>query len=342
MHLIDQELELMIHGKFSEAWNICEQLHTTIPQDLRHQFNRGWFLLNQGKFQEGFQTLESGRYLSVYGSPRIKTNKQIWNGVDSLEGKTVIMNMEGGYGDMMIHIRFAKDIKNRGGKCIVCCHPDVRSLFSRIEGVYKCIDLNELYYTYHDYWIPAFSAGWLTGNTYETLYKNPYIIPNKNSVDLWTNIIKSDKLKVGIRWSGSPEFEHQQFRIFPAENVIDLHIVSDKIQLYSLQRDNDIKELPDEVIDLQNLLISWEDTAAAISNLDLVITSCTSIAHLSAAMGKPTWIIVPILPYHVWAYGKEHSPWYSDTTKIYRQTEFGNWNEPFVNIKNDLIEFIGD
>jgi len=83
--------------------------------------------------------------------------------------------------------------------------------------------------------------------------------------------------------------------------------------------------------------LSWEDTAAAIENLDLMITSCTSIAHLSAAMGKRTWIIVPILPYHVWAYGGDHSPWYQRSTKIYRQTTFGNWDAPFAKIEQDLV-----
>ena len=125
---------------------------------------------------------------------------------------------------------------------------------------------------------------------------NPYISANPLSVDVWKNIIKSDKIKVGIRWSGSPLFEHQQFRIFPPEPLIDLHKYKE-VQFYSLQRDTDTRELPEEIIDLQHLIISWEDTAAAIMNLDLVITSCTSIAHLAGALGKRTWVISPILPF---------------------------------------------
>jgi ADP-heptose:LPS heptosyltransferase len=81
-----------------------------------------------------------------------------------------------------------------------------------------------------------------------------------------------------------------------------------------------------------------EDTAACIENLDLVITSCTSIAHLSAAMGKPTWVIVPVLPYHVWAYGDQHSPWYQDTTKVFRQKTFGKWDHPFDRIEQELVD----
>jgi ADP-heptose:LPS heptosyltransferase len=142
---------------------------------------------------------------------------------------------------------------------------------------------------------------------------------------------------VGIRWSGNPKFEHQQFRIFPPEMLIDLHKDNDHIQFYSLQRDNDLRELPSEIQDLNHILISWEDTAAAIENLDLIITSCTSIAHLASAMGKPTWVIVPILPYHIWAHGDRHSPWYSEQTVVYRQNKFGQWTDTFQQVRDELL-----
>ena len=73
-------------------------------------------------------------------------------------------------------------------------------------------------------------------------------------------------------------------------------------------------------------------------NLDLLITSCTSVAHLSAAMGLPTWVIVPILPYHVWACGDQHSPWYPETTRVFRQKQFSHWDETFEEVENCLVE----
>lgn len=337
MHLIDQQLNLMLRGNFKEAWEISEKLEETMPNDYRHMFNRGWFLLQQGKYQEGFQSLEAGRFLSVYGSPRLNTDKPIWNPKNSLVNKTVIINMEGGYGDCIIHIRFANEIKKRGGKAIICCHPSLNCLFERVIGVYKCISIHDIKRTPHDYWIPSFSCSWLFGHEYETIPNEPYIIPKRESIDIWKTFLQTDKkLKVGIRWSGSPKFEHQQFRIFSADNLINLYKDYNDIEFYSLQRDDDIRELPSNIRDLENFLLSWEDTAAAIENMDLIITSCTSIAHLSAAMGKKTWVIVPLLPYHVWAYGGDHSPWYPKTTKVYRQTNFESWKEPFDLIRKDL------
>ena len=335
MHLIDQELNLMIRGRFAEAWKLAQELEASDPNDPKAKFNRGWFLINQGKLQEGFQCLEYGRSLKVYGSPKINTTKPIWDQGD-LTGKTVILNMECGYGDQMIYARFATEIWKRGGICIMCCEKSLHPLFLRIPGVKECITLDQVSSTYHDCWIPGFSASWLFGHEFDTLPNEPYIFANDKSVDIWKTILNSEKIKVGIRWSGSPLFEHQQFRIFPAQNLINLYKDFSHIQFYSLQRDTDTKELPEEISDLQHLIISWEDAAACIANLDLVITSCTSIAHLASAMGKPTWVIVPILPYHVWAYGGDHSPWYQNTTRVFRQTKFGDWTNTFDNVRKEL------
>jgi hypothetical protein len=342
MHLIDQQLRHMVMGEFEKAWQISELLEKdeslTQNERFRANFNRGWFKLNQGDYQAGFKLLEYGRSLNVYGGAKLPTNKPIWDGSD-LNGKVVIMNCEGGFGDNIMSARFATEIHKRGGECIIICDPKIHSLFSRIVGVKKCIATTDVSTTYHDFWVPGFSCSWLFGHTVDNFPNLPYITPKYESVEVWKAFIKKDKkYNIGIRWSGNPKFEHQQFRIFPAELLINIHKEFPNIQFYSLQRDEDVRELPEEIVDFNHFLISWEDTAACIANLDLVISSCTSVAHLSAAMGKPTWIVVPLLPYHTWAYGGDHSPWYQKTTRIFRQEKFTEWHQPFDKIKQELIK----
>jgi hypothetical protein len=340
MHLIDQQLNLMIRGRFDEAWKISEQLNKEFPDDPRANFNRGWHLLNKGDFVGGHQTLECGRHLGVYGDPKIDTTKPIYKDED-LTNKVVILVLEAGLGDQIINVRFATEIWKRGAKCVVVAHPSLHSVIQRVAGVDRCITRDDVPNTYHDFWIPGFSAGWVLGFDYSTLPNEPYIFSKFESINVWANMFQTDrKYKVGIRWSGNPLFEHQQFRIFPAEKLISLHEDFDNIQFYSLQRDHDVRELPENIVDLQHTLISWEDTCACIHNLDLVITSCTSIAHVSAAMGKPTWVIVPILPYHIWAKEGNTSPWYKETTRLFRQKVFGGWEEPFCEIREELKLFL--
>jgi len=365
MHDIDKMLLLSLEGKHAEAWEISEKLEKIGPEKildregkntqdiwLRHCFNRGWHLVQKGEFQKGFQLLECGRYLNTYGGGLLKTDKSIFNPeVHKTKNKSVILSLEGGYGDEIIHARFATHIKRifKFSKIYIACDPSLKSLFSRIEDVDGIITRAEADTVKHDYWIPGFSAAWICGFDYETLPNKPYIMPNELSVNLWKSIINSEKKKVGIRWAGNPKFEHQQFRTFNAQWLLKMAEAFPDVQFYSFQRDNNLEELPENITNLENLIISWEDTAAAIMNMDLMISSCTSVAHLSAALGKETWVITPILPYHTWAHGAPENPgergsktsaWYN-SIKVYRQIYKEKWQDTFEEIYKDFEEKFG-
>ena len=75
-------------------------------------------------------------------------------------------------------------------------------------------------------------------------------------------------------------------------------------------------------------LDTWEDTAKAVASCELVVTSCTSVAHLAGAMGVPTWIVVPYVSYYLWTYPGAVTPYY-DSMTLYRQTKVDSWEEPF-------------
>ena len=352
MHPIDKQLQHMLRGEFDEALMISDELEA-LGKDkildpsgkpnpemwLRHNFNRAWFYLQQGKFKEGSMLLESGRHINVYGGALLNTKAPIFNPEQhEIKGKSIIISLEGGFGDEVIHARFAQSYKKLGAKkVILACSPELKSVFKRIPGVDAVIQRDEAMTVPHDFWVPGFSAGWVANHTYEDLPNEPYLSSNDMSMQIWSGIITSEKKRVGIRWAGNPKFEHQQFRKFPPEFMFELAKYED-IQLYSLQRDSNLESLPENVIDVQKWLWGWEDTVAAIMHLDLVITSCTSIAHIAAALGKETWVLPPILPYHTWATGAPHavtSPWYP-SVKLYRQEEYQKWNKTFQRLYRDL------
>jgi hypothetical protein len=358
MHDIDLMLQLQLEGKNKEARAISDKLDHQGPdgildatgkntQDiwLRHSFNRGWFILQEGDYQKGSQLLENGRFINVYGNPPLYTKAPIFNPDEhDIKGKSIIVSLEGGYGDEIIHARFATSYKKMGAeKVYIASSPELVSLFSRIEGVDGVILRNQAHTVNHDFWVPGFSSGWVAGHTFDDFPNEPYLKAKPDSVQVWKTVVSSEKPKVGIRWAGNPKFEHQQFRRFPPNFILNLSKYSDEMKLYSLQRDHNIVELPNNIIDLQHLLISWEDTAAAIENLDLVITSCTSVAHLAASMGKETWVIVPILPYHTWTHNSPDStttPYYKNV-KLFRQKTPGKWDETFQEIYTALEEKFG-
>jgi hypothetical protein len=354
MHEIDQMLKLQLEGKHKEARVLSDKLENIGPnkildpngkntQDIwmRHCFNRGWFLIQDGDYQKGCQLLENGRFLNVYGSPPLRTDAPIFNPEQhSIKDKSIIISLEGGYGDEIIHARFATSFKKQGARAVyIAAAPELISVFERIEGVDKVILRNQANTVSHDYWVPGFSAGWISGHSFDNFPNQPYLSANNDSVEIWKSMINSDKIKVGIRWAGNPKFEHQQFRRFP-ENFITNLSKYPELQVYSLQKDHNLVQLPEGVTDLQHFLISWEDTMAAISNLDIVITSCTSIAHIAAGMGKETWVLVPILPYHTWTFGSPEnrgSPYYN-CVRLFRQTEKSKWNDTFQSLYKELEE----
>ena len=354
MHEIDEMLKLQLEGRHEEARVLSDKLEAIGPEKIldpngkntqdiwmRHCFNRGWFLIQDGDYQKGCQYLENGRFLSVYGSPPLRTDAPIFNPEQhNIVGKSIIISLEGGYGDEIIHSRFATSFKNAGAsKVYIASAPELVSVFERIEGVDGVILRNAAHTVQHDYWVPGFSAGWVAGHTFENFPSKPYLTPRADSVEVWKSMINSDKVKVGIRWAGNPKFEHQQFRRFP-ENFITNLAKYPELQLYSLQKDHNLVALPEGVTDLQHFLISWEDTMAAISNLDIVITSCTSIAHIAAGMGKETWVLVPVLPYHTWTYKSPEnrgSPYY-ETVRLFRQNTKSKWNDTFQSLYKELEE----
>lgn len=329
--------------------------NNTIDIWMRHCFNRGWFLLQDGKYREGSQLLEYGRHLRTYGNPPIRTSKPIYNPSEhDIQGKTILLALEGGAGDEVIHVRFAKSFKDLGAsRVIVSTSHNLQSVVSRVDGVDDVYTTEDIVNDYdkesiqYDFWIPAFSAGWVAGHTLADLPNSPYLSVNDIFKEEWVEKIDSlnpsNKIKVGIRWAGNPKFEHQQYRKFPTEFITNLQKYQ-QIQLYSFQRDDNLIDLSDSsIVDLNEELISWEDTIAALDCMDLVITSCTSVAHVASALGKETWVLVPILPYHIWSFGSPlttTTPYYK-SSRIYRQQRAGEWNDTFQLLYRELESKFG-
>lgn len=321
LHPLDAALQCSING----YPDIAEDILRNQPQDdVRVLFNLGWHEMRHGNMKKGFEHLNYGRYINVFGLPAI--SGKLWKDED-LQGKVLLFRCEGGFGDQIVNFRFAKKFKEMGALVLVSCSNELKELFSR-HG-YICIDNEAIQYTHYDYWVPAMSAPYLLDMEYDDLDGSPYITPS-SPIKLFS---KSNTLKVGIRWSGNPQFEDEQHRRFPPELMIGLNDIQNTT-FYSLQRDeNCVDGLP--FADLRDRMKSWEDTVNIIAGLDLVITSCTSIAHLSGAMGIQTWIVTPIMPYYTWAIPGEKSNWYNSVT-LFRQTKYGEWGDVFTNIRTEL------
>lgn len=315
MHPLDLALKLAIEGEADLSERI---LRAQPAHDPRAAFNLGWHELRHGNLLRGMDLMSAGRLLHVFGSPPLQTDAPIWRGPDP----TILLRSEGGLGDHIINARFATELAKHG-RVILATHPSLVELLSTVPGVSEVVpDDGEI--PAHDYWVPAMSAPYVLKMEYANLSGAPYLTATPRQLD--------GDFKVGLRWSGNPQFEHEQHRRFPPELMLALADIPG-VTAYSLQRDDDLRDVP--FTDLRDELTDWSATASLLAGLDLVITSDTSVAHCAAALGVETWVVVPILPYYVWALPGERTPWY-DSVRVYRQTTYGDWTAPFAAITEAL------
>lgn len=342
--LLDLGLLYSWQGKIKQSWECVKEYTEKFPDDDRAQYNKGWHLILRGEFLEGYKLMDRGRKVKLR-SKNIISSQPMWNGED-VKGKHILFYAEAGFGDEIVYVRFAKEIAKLGARVIVIASPGLVPIFARIPEI-ACVVARKLSFgdvsgdpdiaqgIYHDYWIRSLTAPIPLKTEWGDIHGEPYITPHPDYVKKFASYIKSDKKKIGVRWLGQsgPDYEN---RIFPRDQFFDA-VSQDHVQLYSLQKDHSDDDLPKHIVDLEIVLDTWEDAAGAIANLDLVISSCTSIAHLSAAMGKTTFIITPVMMYATWAFPGDLPPWY-DSAILYRQEQYGEWHQPFNRIKKALGE----
>jgi hypothetical protein len=164
----------------------------------------------------------------------------------------------------------------------------------------------------------------------------PYLSTDPALVDAWAeDPALSDGLRIGITWQGNPVYVRDHLRSFRLER---LEPVARRpgVRLYSLQKGYGSEQLAEltgrfPVTDLGGRLNDLLDTAAVMTNLDLVIASDTSLAHLAGALAVPVWVALPVEADWRWSVGREDSPWYP-TMRLFRQNRWGDWDDVFARI----------
>ena len=243
---------------------------------------------------------------------------------------------EAGIGDEFINVRFMNHLKRLNINPIWFTErKDLAKVFN--NNHYKTItSLDELGVEDGEiYWCHSMDLPVLLNLKYEDLWNGPYIKATKKS-----NLTLNNKLKIGIRWQGNPDYDNDLHRSVPLKDIWET-IKDIDASFYSLQRDDGVEEVYNfpEIYPLhENHLDTFEDTLSVINDLDIIITTCTSIAHAAAAMDKKTFVFSPMSSYYIWCYSKNQpkSPWYGDNVKLLRQKRPRYWNEPLEELRKCL------
>jgi len=343
---LDLSLLNATEGNYEESIDCLNQLEDYSPTRYHVIYCMGYYEMLNGNLLQGFTSMNQGRYVGLWGNKYLNTKKPFLHSDEQdIKNKTILINMEAGLGDQIVFIRFIKDLKERYNTTnIISCNKSLIPVFEKLDYIDMIIDSEQFNDSLpFDYWIPSMYLPVLLKTEFKDLNGEKYLTPNKEYTDKYKDTISQNNKKksIGLRWLGQPGDDYIT-RVFPEQlmfNVFD--DMKDKFNLFSLQKDfPNKKEIPNNIIDLDNEMDSWNSTMGIIENLDLVITSCTSIAHISAAMGKETWVIIPKSPYYVWISENgftENTPWYNSVT-LFQQEKYGEWQDVFDKIKKKLKE----
>jgi tetratricopeptide (TPR) repeat protein len=297
-------------------------------------------LLLQGDFDRGWPEFK-WRWQLGQIAPR-EFNEPHWTGQD-VAGKTVLIHAEQGLGDTLQFVRYVPLVKERGATVIFQCHKPLLNLLAGFRGVDRLLPLfSEL--PPLDYHSPLMSLPGVFKTTLDTIPASvPYLFADPELTAEWkTRLAGIGGFRIGINWQGREGkglFVHRDIPIDCFTSVAQLPNVT----LVSLQKSAQRKELPEPILDLgpiDQAHGAFMDTAAIMMNLDLVITSDTSIAHLAGALGVPVWVALPLSADWRWMVTRSDSPWYP-TMRLFRQLTEGEWTAVFADMKGALRSLIG-
>ena len=334
---------------WGEAFDAVVRAAKTSGADAKIQFSVAMLQLMRGDFRNGWINFEA----RWEGSPELARMAAFcpelrWSG-QPLSGKTLLVWSEQGYGDAIQFIRFLplliEQVGKAGGKIICCCFPPLYALFKRSLAAYDVdvlpSDVSPV--PAFDFHVPLASLPLMLQVTLESLSApSSYLVPNPANVTHWREEMNSAsaRLKVGLVWTGSRTHQRNPLRAVPPEEYARAFSELAGIDWYSLQvgAQDDAARMAGaglHVIDRTHECENFDDTAAVIASLDLVVTVCTSVAHLAAALGRPTWLLLDVDPHWVWMTERRDSPWYPTIT-LYRQREYRDWSAPLQQLRADL------
>jgi tetratricopeptide (TPR) repeat protein len=324
------------HGEavisFSNALKINPSYHAA-------RWDRALSYLYLGNYAQGWPDYEIRK---VTGQLPARNNlpSEEWDG-QPYAGKRLVVLSEQGFGDLLWVARYFAQVKALGGELIIECRPELLPLVAHMGIADQLIALGsplppaDLYCYLCS--LPKFFS-----TSSAAISTRPYISSPPDRLQKFADLIPQHKeaLNVGIVWSGSTTFGKNHRRARPLLSFFQACALP-RVQLYSLQKGPPVRELTSlprggPIIDLSPHLNDFADTAAAVAQLDLVIMTDSSVAHLTGALGKPVWVLLGMSAHWLWLLDRSDSPWYP-SMRLFRPRAEGDWDHVFDTISADLM-----
>jgi tetratricopeptide (TPR) repeat protein len=324
-------------NRLEEALAHYEHVLRTNPADPEAHFHRALTLLGLGRLAEGWEEHEwrwkrPGCEEPARDAPR-------WTG-GRLDGRSILLWTEQGYGDSLQFVRYAPLVKQQGATVVVECEAALAGILGSCPGV-DCVVARGDRLPAYDCHVPLVSLPHVFRTCIDTVPAAvPYLAPRPAALARWNAELSRDPSpRIGIAWRGNQENPTDRRRAIPLAQFARI-AQRDDVRLYSLQVGAGREQLDhfagrSRICDLADRLADFEDTAAVMCQLDLVICCDSAPAHLAGALGVPVWVALPFAADWRWMLKREESPWYP-SMRLFRQPRPGNWDAVLARIEHEL------
>ena len=328
--------------RFDQAIDCFNKMLAMDPQHAEAHFSKSLALLVTGNYKDGWKEYE-WRWAAKSSKLKPRTfAKPRWQGHESLIDKTIFIYQEQGLGDTIQFVRYIEQLKQLGARVIFETPQPLLELFSINRLADQLIPPSGP--------VPEFDfhcALMSLPLAFDTEVDRPpsakpYLKTSEDKRHQWSITLGAKTLpRVGLVWSGNANHLNDQRRSVALEELFN-HLPTG-IEYISLQKEirhTDISALERTGIrHFGEQLLDFTDTAALCDHMDLIISVDTSVAHLAAALGRPTWILLPFSPDWRWLMSRSDSIWY-ETIRLFRQDATKNWANVLAHLTNEMARFL--
>jgi tetratricopeptide (TPR) repeat protein len=334
-------------GQLQDAFGCFCKAVELDPAFTDAHLNRSNLLLVTGDFERGWPEYEwrwKTKQMRAFEHAAPK-----WEG-EPLLGRTILLQAEQGLGDTIQFIRYAPLVKRLRATVVVECQKPLVKLLSSCQGIDQWVARGDDLPPF-DLHAPLLSLPRILKTTLESIPAEvPYLSADPRLVEEWQKKLSGVVgFRIGVNWHGRTGQGGHLRRDVPPDLFAALAQLPG-VRLISLQKGATTEELaavgggqavfePGEDFDRTNG--AFMDTAAIMKNVDLVITSDTSVPHLAGALGVPVWVLLPLLPDWRWLLNRSDSPWYP-TMRLFRQVGHGDWGSVLQQVQAALVSHLRD
>ncbi len=322
--------------RYSEALASYERSIAANPMHAYAHWNYGLCCLVTGDFARGWQEIEWRWENHEFAKFKRPFTQPLWQGGESLGGKTILLHAEQGLGDTLQFCRYAPMVAARGATVLLEVQGALKPLLEGLEGVSRLFAQGEELPAF-DYHCPLLSLPRAFGTRVDSIPAAiPYVRADEALVQAWQARLGPRRgARIGIAWSATTATDYGIARSLALSRFVQL--IPDGAQCVSLQKDltQEERAIIEARPDIEHFGTGFADTAALVALVDIVVSVDTSIGHLTGAMGKPVWIVMPYVGDWRWMVDREDSPWYP-SARIFRQPAPGDWASVLDRVKSEL------